>query len=131
MPDPQDRLTAQAPVARKRRLGDLIIFALLLLQCLPLVVLGVSGELVTVLDAHTSQNLKAGEGVLMAFAGVAFVSLYYLPTIIALIRWHMNTVPVFIINAVFGWTLLGWVGALAWSFSSGVIPKSGPDVAPN
>ena len=51
---------------------------------------------------------------------LGFVLAYFAPSILAYIREHQNAVPIFIINAVFGWTLLGWVGSLAWAFSSDV-----------
>ncbi len=46
--------------------------------------------------------------------------LYFAPSLIAYIREHQNAVPIFIINAVFGWLLIGWVAGMAWAFSSDV-----------
>lgn len=43
---------------------------------------------------------------------------YFLPSIIAAGRHHPQTAPIFVINALLGWTLLGWVAMLAWSVSS-------------
>jgi len=43
---------------------------------------------------------------------------YFLPTIIAAGRGHPQVVPIFVINVLLGWTLLGWVATLAWSVSS-------------
>lgn len=40
-----------------------------------------------------------------------FLCIYFFPWIVALLRKH-NTVGVFIINLLFGWTILGWVVAL-------------------
>lgn len=44
--------------------------------------------------------------------------IYFLPSIIASNRNHNNGVPIFIINLVTGWSVIGWFGCLAWSFSS-------------
>jgi hypothetical protein len=33
-------------------------------------------------------------------------------------RCHPNTSPIAIVNLVFGWTLIGYVVALAWSFTA-------------
>lgn len=44
--------------------------------------------------------------------------LYFLPTIIATRRDHKNMVPLFLFNLLLGWTFLGWVAALVWSFSA-------------
>jgi hypothetical protein len=63
-----------------------------------------------------------GEGLtalVVALLGVAIgavcVQLYFLPAINARKRCHPNTAAIFVINLFLGWTLLGWVGALAWS----------------
>jgi hypothetical protein len=31
---------------------------------------------------------------------------------------HLNLVPIFLVNLLLGWSFLGWVGALVWSFTS-------------
>jgi|SaaInl85LU_5_DNA_1037374.scaffolds.fasta_scaffold28880_3 hypothetical protein len=55
-------------------------------------------------------------GVWTTVAAIAFFS-YFIPAIVADRRGHRQTVPLFIVNLFFGWTLLGWVGCLAWSFA--------------
>ena len=49
---------------------------------------------------------------LLIWAGI----FYFLPTVVALWRGQ-NFAPVFAINLFLGWTLIGWVGALAWAFA--------------
>ena len=51
--------------------------------------------------------------------GLLFINipLYKLPTIIAGYRVHPNAAAVAILNFLLGWTGLGWVAALAWSFA--------------
>ena len=49
--------------------------------------------------------------------GIA-LSLYMLPSFVALIRKHHNPGPLIVINALLGWTLVGWVAALAMAFSN-------------
>ena len=44
--------------------------------------------------------------------------LYFAPTLIALLRGHHNTAPIFVLNAVLGWTVLGWIGAFVWSLTA-------------
>ncbi len=51
---------------------------------------------------------------LMALAILA----YLFPAIIACNRGHRNSASITIVNVFFGWTLLGWGVALAWSLSS-------------
>ena len=41
--------------------------------------------------------------------------LYFVPAIIALDRKLLNSGSIFIVNLFLGWTLTGWVGALAWA----------------
>lgn len=48
--------------------------------------------------------------------GIA-LALYFLPAMIASNRRHKNASPIFILNLFFGWTLIGWVGCLAWGCS--------------
>lgn len=43
--------------------------------------------------------------------------LYFVPTAIAAMRWH-NVGSVLVINLFLGWSLIGWVVALAWALSS-------------
>jgi hypothetical protein len=45
---------------------------------------------------------------------------YLIPWSIAFARRHNKQVPIFLINLLLGWTLIGWVAALIWSFSSDV-----------
>lgn len=48
------------------------------------------------------------------FAIVSLV-LYFLPSIIAAVRDHENGGLIAVINTVLGWTVLGWIAALALS----------------
>jgi hypothetical protein len=41
--------------------------------------------------------------------------LYFLPTIIG--RHHADSVGIFIVNLLFGWTVIGWFVALIWACS--------------
>jgi len=41
--------------------------------------------------------------------------LYFLPTLIALIRGHLSGLAIFLLNLFLGWTLIGWLIALIWS----------------
>ena len=35
-----------------------------------------------------------------------------------LLRRHNNKIPILIVNILLGWTFIGWVVALIWSFTS-------------
>jgi hypothetical protein len=43
------------------------------------------------------------------------LALYFVPYIVARSRKHPQVTPILILNLFFGWTLIGWVGALVWA----------------
>jgi hypothetical protein len=49
----------------------------------------------------------------VALMAVVLAAIYFLPTIVAAIRGMPQTAPIVIINLFLGWTLVGWVVALA------------------
>ncbi|MBX3425129.1 MAG: superinfection immunity protein [Pirellulales bacterium] len=57
------------------------------------------------------------------FLVVAGGLVYLLPTVVAYSRDHNNTMPIALINVFFGWTLIGWVGSMAWALSSDIKSK--------
>jgi hypothetical protein len=60
------------------------------------------------------------------------VALYFVPTIVAFNRNVVNKWSVAVINGFLGWTLLGWVVALAMALRTATEPKPGtqPDRLP-
>lgn len=55
------------------------------------------------------------------------LTLYFLPTIVAGARAHHQTGAIFALDLLLGWTLLGWVAALVWSFTA--IDRNDPGAA--
>jgi len=51
-------------------------------------------------------------------AAIVGLILGFLPTIIALLRGHDNTFAIFLTNLLLGWTGIGWIIALIWSFTA-------------
>jgi hypothetical protein len=43
------------------------------------------------------------------------LALYFLPTIIAIVRKKRNALAIFLLNFFLGWTFIGWVVSLVWS----------------
>ncbi|WP_206513254.1 superinfection immunity protein [Pelagibacterium montanilacus] len=43
---------------------------------------------------------------------------YFLPSLIAVMRGHQSWGAVLALNALLGWTVLGWIGAFVWAFVS-------------
>lgn len=48
---------------------------------------------------------------------VILFAFYFFPSILAIIRGHLNRDSITLTNAFFGWTGLGWVVCLIWSFT--------------
>lgn len=53
----------------------------------------------------------------MEFAVIPFL-LYFTPAIVAMVRGHHNAFAIFLTNLLLGWTMIGWVIALIWSFTA-------------
>lgn len=51
------------------------------------------------------------------FGAIMLLVLYLLPWIIATTGGHSKTASIGVINLFLGWTLIGWVIALAWAVS--------------
>ena len=49
---------------------------------------------------------------------IAVIIIGFLPTLIALLRGHDNSFAIFLTNLLLGWTGIGWLIALIWSFTA-------------
>jgi hypothetical protein len=56
--------------------------------------------------------------VLLLLLGAAALGLYFLPTVVALVRGVRDQGSIFVINLFLGWLLVGWVVALAMALRS-------------
>lgn len=59
------------------------------------------------------QGDQTGNVILLAIS----LALYFLPTLVASARGHSQTVAIFVLNLLLGWTIIGWVGAIVWAFT--------------
>jgi hypothetical protein len=48
------------------------------------------------------------------FFGGGFL-LYFLPTIIALVRERHDKFAIFLVNFLLGWSVIGWIVSLVWA----------------
>jgi Superinfection immunity protein len=55
--------------------------------------------------------------IIIVIIAIVAIVLHFLPFIIALLRHHHDTAAIFILNLLLGWTVIGWVIALVWSFT--------------
>lgn len=57
---------------------------------------------------------------------ILLVTVYFLPSIVAARRKHVNFTAIFILNLFLGFTLFGWVFALIWAVYNSTAVQSGP-----
>ena len=55
------------------------------------------------------------------------IGLYFLPSIIAEVRRITPLVAIFSVNLIFGWTVIGWIAAVAWALTEQPWPRPEPD----
>jgi len=79
------------------------------------------GQPLSVAAATAGRPVPASTGRVLFAIFLSFITLGYLvPWCIAFARHHNKQVPIFLINLLLGWTLIGWFAALIWAFSSDV-----------
>lgn len=59
-----------------------------------------------------TSNLEAFVGMMII---LMFICLYFLPGLVATSRRHSQTMAIWVLTFVGGWTLLGWIVALVWA----------------
>lgn len=72
------------------------------------------------------QKEEAGKDVLILLMLVFGLLLYFLPTMVA--QGRNRAAAITVVNVFLGWTLLGWVGALAWALSEKKVATTVPKV---
>jgi RsiW-degrading membrane proteinase PrsW (M82 family) len=61
---------------------------------------------------------------------LASLTVYFLPSIIADVRHHSQSLAIFVLNILLGWTLLGWIAALFWACTNDVKHHMAPSIVP-
>jgi hypothetical protein len=46
---------------------------------------------------------------------IIFLLIYFIPAIVAGARGHRQSLAIFMLNLLLGWTCLGWVAAIVWA----------------
>jgi hypothetical protein len=52
------------------------------------------------------------------------LAVYLIPSIVATARHHHNSLSILLLNIFFGWSGLGWIGALIWACTTTSQEKS-------
>jgi len=60
-------------------------------------------------------SLSLVHWMIFAIILLLMVPLYFVPSIVAVVRDHQQKVAIILVNFFFGWSGLGWLGALLWS----------------
>jgi len=63
------------------------------------------------------------QGVSAIILIVFFLVLYFLPWLVAVARKHHQMDAILMLNLFLGWTFLGWVASLIWSFTAVKVVK--------
>ena len=58
---------------------------------------------------------------MMSFILFLFV-MYWLPTLVAIVRQSPSALGIAVLNFFFGWTVIGWIMALVWALASHASP---------
>lgn len=51
-------------------------------------------------------------------------AVYFIPIFVAVFRRHRNGLAIGMLNILLGWTVLGWILALVWAFTSNIEPPA-------
>jgi len=70
--------------------------------------------------ANSGDDAAAGVFGLLGLGCIGLIGLliYFVPSFIAGMRGHQNALAIFILNLLLGWSFLGWIAALVWSFTA-------------
>jgi hypothetical protein len=95
-----------------------IIVTVGVISCFILYVIQPQGGLSSNSDPTATTALVLTVALLTLVVAVPLALFYFLPTFIARTRGHQNAGAIFFVNLLLGWSLLGWIAALAWSLTA-------------
>ena len=78
--------------------------------------------LASLASAPLSESRSWSDSAFMLTLPLLITFLYFLPTAAAINAGHPAFVAIFLLNLLFGWTLIGWLVALVWVFKSPTQP---------
>jgi Superinfection immunity protein len=77
------------------------------------------------LAASDSDAAMGIVGLILIFAALVFSAvIYFVPTFIAAVRGHPNTVAIVVLNLFTGWTFIGWIVSLVWALTTQQKPQT-------
>jgi len=88
----------------------------------PILIGAICGIIGSAVVAPTAMAVPSGDTGGGAVSLLIFLGFYFLPSIIACARRNHNALAVFVLNLLVGWTIIGWIVALVWSFAKPAVP---------
>ena len=61
---------------------------------------------------------------MLFFMFLVALLIYLLPSIIAISRHHQNKTAIIVLNILGGWTFIGYIIAIVWSFTNPNVPPT-------
>lgn len=67
---------------------------------------------------ETNKPIKSMKSQISSLIFIIIITalIYFIPTVICLIRKHTYKLYIICLNIILGWTLIGWIASLIWSF---------------
>jgi hypothetical protein len=87
-------------------------------------------------DTSRTQHQPTEEGAIMLLASssvpgiILVVALYFVPTIVAVVRKVTNQGSVAVINLFLGWTIIGWIVSLAMACRTSTLVRESVNSPP-
>ena len=73
-------------------------------------------QVTTADDVSKKKSVSAVANTFIIFLAIGAV-LYFVPTVIAIVRGHGSWAAIAVLNVLLGWTVICWIIALIWSFT--------------
>jgi cytochrome bd-type quinol oxidase subunit 2 len=113
------RRKASRSLARKKKMEFLVGGAVAIAGLITLVglviFLNTSSEQI---QRKTNVTTEDATTIALGFLVLGVLALvYFMPTFVAVFRKHHNAAAIVILNILTGWSFVGWVAALVWSFT--------------
>lgn len=108
-------LIATVLIIVKKKNNLLKCFTTLGITYVVLMAIGMILHLRVIIEILPTLIVAFGEPILLISSIGFSILIYIIPTIVAYNKKHTNRLGIFLLNIFFGWTILGWIGALIWA----------------
>jgi Superinfection immunity protein len=82
-------------------------------------------DIMLFLAASDSDAAPGVIGLILILAALMFSAvIYFVPTFIAAVRGHSNTLAIVVLNLFTGWTFIGWIVSSVWALTTQQKPQT-------